>query len=152
MTDVGQNKKRKLSMFDLGKGIGLPAAFIDLRHQTIHGTLPGLIVLRRNTQRAVQWLYHHYWKDIELEVPNGMGPKAQATYKAALDGGQHQYRPTASRLGENIYTTLSPEPVPMRKKVTGKEKDAGSGGMMFEMLDSTAFVPRALGAEPIDSI
>ena len=138
-------------MFDLGKGIGLPAAFIDLRHQIIHGTLPGLIVLRRNTQRAVQWLYHHYWKDIELEVPNGMGSKAQATYKAALDGGQHQHRPTASRLGESIYTTLSPEPVPMRKKVTGKEKDAGSGGLMFEMLDSTAFVPRALGARPIDS-
>lgn len=138
-------------MFDLGKGIGLPAAFIDLRHQIIHGTLPSLIVLRQNTQRAVQWLYLHYWKDIELEIPVSMESTAEATYKAALVRGLHQHRSVASRLGDNTYTTLSPEPVPMRKKVIGKEKKAGSGGTMFEMLDSTAFVPRALGAEPIDS-
>jgi len=153
LTDVGQNRKRKLSMYDLGKDIGLPAAFIDLRHQIIHDNLPGLVVLRQNAHRAVKWLYQHYWKDVGLEVPitvdhklgNGR-EKTEAMRKAALEKVQHQHRFRPSGDDENISWTLHKE----KKTVVRKEKEV-SAGITFELPDRRVFVPGAVGAEPIDS-
>ncbi|MCJ1247360.1 Cytoplasmic glyoxalase II [Trapelia coarctata] len=147
LTDVGQNKKRKLSMYDLGKGIGLPAAFIDLRHQIIHDALPSLIVLRQTTQRAVQWLYQHYWRDIELEAPMTIDPttgtgrkKTDATYEAELEKDPHQYRFRPSRVDGNFTS----QPNSVSEEVAGKEKEVGSVITTFRLPDRIVFVPGAL--------
>ena len=68
LTDVQQNKKRKLSMFEVGKGIGLPSSFIQIRHQIAHEGLPSLVVLRRVSEQALDWLFSDYW--IHLDSSN----------------------------------------------------------------------------------
>ena len=68
LTDVQQTKKRKLSMFEVGKDIGLPSSFIQIRHQITHEGLPSLVVLRRVSEQALDWLYNDYW--IHLHSPN----------------------------------------------------------------------------------
>ena len=53
-------------MYNIGKDIGIPASFIELRHQAIHEDLPSLVVLRQAAERAIQWLYHNYWRHIDM--------------------------------------------------------------------------------------
>ena len=49
-------------MYQVAKEIGLPASFVELRHQAIHEDLPSLIVLRRATARSLEWLWDYYWQ------------------------------------------------------------------------------------------
>ena len=48
-------------MYQKATKIGLPASFVELRHEATHGDLPSLIVLRRAAERALEWLYNDYW-------------------------------------------------------------------------------------------
>ncbi len=45
--------------------IGLPASFVDLRHEATHGDLPNLGTLREKANEAVQWLWKEYWAGLE---------------------------------------------------------------------------------------
>lgn len=82
LTDVEQNARQKLSMFAVGKKIGLPASFVELRHQIIHEEMPSLINLRRAAVEALRWLYDDYWKHVEpgeeelLRLDGGLEPAA----------------------------------------------------------------------------
>ena len=96
LTDSHQNKKHKLSSYDLGKGLGLPTTFIDLRHQIVHENIPSLTVLRKMTERALRWLFQHYWKDIELVVPLVEDSHVNlhqlyATCRATVEKSLHQH-------------------------------------------------------------
>ena len=70
LTDSGQDSKRKRSMYKVGKDIGIPASFVELRHQTTHEDLPSLTVFRRAAERALRWLYHYYWRYIDMPEPS----------------------------------------------------------------------------------
>lgn len=48
-------------MYQVAKEIDLPASFVELRHQATHEDLPSLVVLRRATTRALEWLWDYYW-------------------------------------------------------------------------------------------
>lgn len=48
-------------MYQVAKEIDLPASFVELRHQATHEDLPSLVVLRRATARALEWLWDYYW-------------------------------------------------------------------------------------------
>ena len=52
-------------MYETAKQIGLPASFIDIRHDAIHGNLPSLTVLREVTRKALDWLWNDYWKHLD---------------------------------------------------------------------------------------
>ncbi|KAG8942603.1 rRNA-processing protein las1 [Tulasnella sp. 424] len=41
--------------------IGLPAWFVELRHQATHEDLPSLLVLREAAREALTWLLHNYF-------------------------------------------------------------------------------------------
>jgi len=61
LLDSHQDKRRKLSMYSIAKTIGLPATYVELRHQATHEELPSLSKLRTATQKALRWIWDYYW-------------------------------------------------------------------------------------------
>jgi len=53
-------------MFRAAKHIGLPASFVELRHQATHEELPALLVLRQAATRSLGWLWEYYWRSIDI--------------------------------------------------------------------------------------
>lgn len=70
-----QDKQRKMSMFSVAKTIGLPATFVELRHQATHEQLPSLARLRAAAGKALAWIWDYYWQhltaDERPEEPRG---------------------------------------------------------------------------------
>jgi ribosomal biogenesis protein LAS1 len=50
-----------MSMYAIAKTIGLPATYVELRHQATHEELPSLSKLRAGTQKALKWIWDYYW-------------------------------------------------------------------------------------------
>ncbi|KAN0067770.1 Las1-like domain containing protein [Elaphomyces granulatus] len=59
---------RKKSMFQRAFELGLPASFVELRHEATHRELPSLVVLRRATHRSLEWLWGYYWAKIDAPL------------------------------------------------------------------------------------
>ncbi|KAI9794907.1 MAG: rRNA-processing protein las1 [Piccolia ochrophora] len=55
------------TMFATARNIGLPAAFVDLRHEITHGSVPPLGVLRASAREAVAWLERGWWRGVDSE-------------------------------------------------------------------------------------
>lgn len=71
LLDSHQDKRHKQSMYSIAKTIGLPATFVELRHQATHEELPALPKLRNASQKALQWIWDHYWDQLQA------GPSAE---------------------------------------------------------------------------
>jgi ribosomal biogenesis protein LAS1 len=69
LLDSHQDKRRKLSMYSIAKTLGLPATYVELRHQATHEELPSLSKLRIATQKALKWIYDYYWVHLNEEIP-----------------------------------------------------------------------------------
>ncbi|KAJ4145565.1 hypothetical protein LMH87_004413 [Akanthomyces muscarius] len=65
LLDGHQDKLRKQSMYSIAKVIGLPATFVELRHQATHEQLPSLAKLRPAAHRALDWIWDYYWKQLD---------------------------------------------------------------------------------------
>lgn len=52
-------------MFSIAKNIGLPATFVELRHQCTHEELPSLSKLRGACERSLDWIWRQYWSSLE---------------------------------------------------------------------------------------
>jgi len=65
LLDGYQDKKYKLSMYSIAKNIGLPATFVELRHQCTHEELPSLSKLRGAAARSLTWIWEQYWSSLE---------------------------------------------------------------------------------------
>ncbi|KAL5343128.1 Las1-like-domain-containing protein [Aspergillus crustosus] len=59
------------SMFGRAMDLGLPASFVELRHEATHRELPSLTVLRESTARSLSWLWDFYWSGVS-HVPGKM--------------------------------------------------------------------------------
>lgn len=59
-------------MYAIAKTIGLPATFVELRHQSTHEQLPSLAKLRSAAKKALAWIWDYYWKHLgnEKEGPD----------------------------------------------------------------------------------
>jgi ribosomal biogenesis protein LAS1 len=55
-------------MYSIAKTIGLPATYVELRHQATHEELPSLPKLRTATQKALRWIWEYYW----AKLPNDL--------------------------------------------------------------------------------
>ncbi|KAF9881260.1 hypothetical protein CkaCkLH20_01410 [Colletotrichum karsti] len=64
LLDGHQDKQRKLSMYSVAKTIGLPATFVELRHQATHEQLPSLAKLRSSARKALAWIWEYYWRHL----------------------------------------------------------------------------------------
>jgi ribosomal biogenesis protein LAS1 len=72
LLDGFQDKKRKQNMYSIAKEIGLPATFVELRHQATHEELPTLPKFRSAAQRAMTWIWDYYWRDLEDHEVTGL--------------------------------------------------------------------------------
>src|SRR5436190_18765639 len=52
---------KKQTMYQKAVTLGLPATFVELRHEATHRDLPSLVVLRSAAQRSLEWLWQFYW-------------------------------------------------------------------------------------------
>jgi len=68
LLDGYQDKKHKLSMYSIAKNIGLPATFVELRHQCTHEELPSLSKLRGAAARSLTWIWEQYWCSLEVKT------------------------------------------------------------------------------------
>lgn len=68
LLDSHQDKRRKLSMYSIAKTIGLPATYVELRHQATHEELPSLSKLRTASQKALRWIWDYYWDSLSGAV------------------------------------------------------------------------------------
>lgn len=57
-------------MYAKAKQIGLPASFVELRHEATHGDLPSLVVFRRAAERSLDWLWNDYWRYLDVRSGN----------------------------------------------------------------------------------
>ncbi|KAJ5636066.1 uncharacterized protein N7484_009379 [Penicillium longicatenatum] len=53
------------TMFQRAMDLGLPASFVELRHEATHREPPSLVVLRKASQRSLEWLWDNYWAEID---------------------------------------------------------------------------------------
>jgi len=65
-----------MSMYGVAKSVGLPATFVELRHQATHEQLPSLIRLRSAARKALDWIWDYYWRhlsesleDEQVQIP-----------------------------------------------------------------------------------
>lgn len=111
LLDSHQDKARKLSMYGVAKTIGLPAGFVELRHQGTHEPMPSLTQLRPAARRALEWIWEYYWKNLppaatadeeeedgaeNAEAKIGLGGGGEATTTAAAKKGEQQAVTTAT--------------------------------------------------------
>ncbi|KAH7318657.1 Las1-like-domain-containing protein [Stachybotrys elegans] len=78
LLDGHQDKQRKQSMYAIAKTIGLPAAFVELRHQSTHEQLPSRAKLRSAAKKALFWIWDYYWKHLPDE-PFSDRPRDECT-------------------------------------------------------------------------
>ncbi|KAJ2906639.1 hypothetical protein MKZ38_000894 [Zalerion maritima] len=64
LLDSHQEAQKKMSMYSVAKSVGLPASFVELRHQVTHEQLPSLTKLRAAADKALDWIWERYWKEI----------------------------------------------------------------------------------------
>ncbi|KAH6658346.1 Las1-like-domain-containing protein [Truncatella angustata] len=64
LLDSHQDKQMKQSMYSIAKTIGLPATFVELRHQCTHEQLPSLLKLRSAAHKSLVWIWDYYWKHL----------------------------------------------------------------------------------------
>lgn len=67
LLDSHQDKRRKLSMYSIAKTIGLPATYVELRHQATHEELPSLPKLRIAARKALKWIWDFYWAELTID-------------------------------------------------------------------------------------
>lgn len=89
-------------MFQRAIDLGLPASFVELRHEATHRELPSLIVLRNATQRSLEWLWGYYWTNADPHAVSG--PVNTAVY----DGGVDAAGDDEGSLKESMREILGP--------------------------------------------
>ncbi|PWY67203.1 glyoxylase [Aspergillus heteromorphus CBS 117.55] len=105
----GQRK----TMFQRAIDLGLPASFVELRHEATHRELPSLTVLRNATQRSLEWLWDYYWAKTDLSadaVPVVSEP-------GVLDGADEDVEPIMAAVRTTFDQMMrEDESEPPRKK------------------------------------
>ncbi|KAK4127834.1 Las1-domain-containing protein [Parathielavia appendiculata] len=87
LLDSHQDKQRKMSMYDVAKSVGLPATFVELRHQATHEQLPSLTRLRSAARKALDWIWGYYWAHLETEHGSGSGSGSGSLAKSLTGQG-----------------------------------------------------------------
>lgn len=85
LLDSQQDKQRKLSMYSVAKTIGLPATFVELRHQATHEQLPSLLKLRAAAKKALAWIWHFYWETLPGSISSSSNSQDASSTTAEAD-------------------------------------------------------------------
>lgn len=130
LVDSKLHGQRK-TMFQRAIDLGLPASFVELRHEATHREPPSLIVLRNAVPRALEWLWDYYWSTIYPRIPvhdilsSSSSPvEAQAELSDAIE-------PIKRIIRDNLDLSLmddQPQPQPLepprkRRKANQQQTD-----------------------------
>lgn len=100
LLDSHQDKQRKMSMYDVAKSVGLPATFVELRHQATHEQLPSLTRLRAAARKALAWIWEYYWRHLQVDDAAGHQVADKST-AAAVEGSGSEEEEEESGSGED---------------------------------------------------
>ena len=75
-------------MYSIAKTIGLPATFVELRHQATHEQLPSLAKLRSAAKKALDWIWNYYWKHLADELSAPKSDPCREVVLGYLRGGE----------------------------------------------------------------
>jgi ribosomal biogenesis protein LAS1 len=70
-------------MYSVAKTLGLPATYVELRHQATHEELPSLQKLRTASQKALLWIWDYYWVHLSID-DEAAGPEDLRVYLRKL--------------------------------------------------------------------
>ena len=78
-------------MYTQAQKVGLPALFVDIRHEAAHGEMPNLINLRAAAERALGWLWDDYWVGlVEREVASVGGASLMVVDEGGHGGDEEE--------------------------------------------------------------
>lgn len=77
-------------MYSIAKTIGLPATYVELRHQATHEEFPSLPKLRTATQKALRWIWDYYWVKLSQDPANA--GECEAYVRQLLEEKDEQQR------------------------------------------------------------
>jgi ribosomal biogenesis protein LAS1 len=107
-------------MFQRAMDLGLPASFVELRHEATHREPPSLVVLRKAAQRSLEWLWDNYWASIDFD---GIGGAPQPVHDENLS--------TATALSGQLQEFRhGPGSRPVLKKRKREQEDAVAGRLL----------------------
>jgi hypothetical protein len=79
-----------MSMYAVAKSVGLPATFVELRHQATHEHLPSLTRLRSAARKALDWIWDYYWQHLPgaeapMSRPQAGGGRSSSSAETAAE-------------------------------------------------------------------
>ncbi|KAL2372070.1 cell morphogenesis protein Las1 [Blastomyces gilchristii SLH14081] len=104
---------RRQTMFQRAMELGLPASFVELRHEATHRELPALVVLRDAARRSLEWLWEFYWDGLgDIETADAGMDVLEQNRESQLTKNEIQQMLKnvvlgESNLGENSATRRS---------------------------------------------
>lgn len=101
LLDGHQDRARKLSMYGVAKTVGLPAGFVELRHQGTHEPMPGLAQLRPAAGRALVWIWEYYWRNLPEAGGQERQGEGDGAREATRGGPSRGAAATASTAGSS---------------------------------------------------
>lgn len=122
-------------MFQRAVDLGLPASFVELRHEATHRELPSLVVLRNAAQRSLEWLWDYYWVKVESESGSGLVAEDENAVKKSVRG---------------CLAQITGEGEPMRKKRKGLKLLASVSEELGSVCKTSTCGRRALARVLID--
>lgn len=119
-------------MFQRAMDLGLPASFVELRHEATHREPPSLVVLRKASQRSLEWLWDNYWAGIDgLDASSQVDIGDSASIKGAFGRILREFAGGAS------------EALPKKRK---RDQEASVSTELSSICESSAEGARLLSA------
>ncbi|KAL4795939.1 Las1-like-domain-containing protein [Aspergillus venezuelensis] len=110
------------SMFSRALELGLPASFVELRHEATHRELPSLVVLRGAVARSLEWLWGFYWAGVGSNPTSFAAFGAEGDVRAVLEDA----RGLIDGSGSGSASGSAPEP-PRKKRRVQQEMGSLAG-------------------------
>lgn len=97
-------------MYDVAKSVGLPATFVELRHQATHEQLPSLTRLRAAARKALDWIWEYYWRHLaEVDISGSEKAWGSGLSSSARTGEEKKEEKKDSRCRELLVRYLEEE-------------------------------------------
>lgn len=124
-------------MYDVAKSVGLPATFVELRHQATHEQLPSLSRLREAAERGLEWMWEHYWAGLGPSERSGRSSVEMQMQVDEMYGGRRENKPGTGREErcKELVGRYLKEEDERRRKVLRAGITAFEGAMVVKVVD-----------------